>query len=235
LPILAWVIDHPEGVIVVDAGETALTADPSYFPRWHPYYHNSLRLDVKPEEEIGPQLRRLGIRPDDVKTLVLTHLHTDHIGGLHHFPNSNILASIGDFTLARSFKGRISGYLPNRIPRWFNPSMTPFEQQNVGLFPQSYRVTKAGDVIIVPTPGHTAGHLSVIVRNEDITYFLAGDTSYSQHSLLTKTPDGVSSNPKVAIKTMERIVSLAKSEPLVYLHSHEPESTRRLEERHTLI
>ncbi|MBZ0299172.1 MAG: N-acyl homoserine lactonase family protein, partial [Anaerolineae bacterium] len=38
LPIYAWVIEHPEGVIVVDAGESARTAQPGYFPRWHPYY-----------------------------------------------------------------------------------------------------------------------------------------------------------------------------------------------------
>ena len=38
LPILAWLIEHPEGPIVVDTGETSRVSKPGYFPRWHPYY-----------------------------------------------------------------------------------------------------------------------------------------------------------------------------------------------------
>ncbi len=38
LPIYVWVIEHPEGIIVVDTGETARAAEPGYFPWWHPYY-----------------------------------------------------------------------------------------------------------------------------------------------------------------------------------------------------
>src|SRR5215510_6129899 len=40
LPIYAWAIEHPEGIFVVDTGETANTAEPGYYPRWHPYYRN---------------------------------------------------------------------------------------------------------------------------------------------------------------------------------------------------
>lgn len=38
LPILAWAIEHPEGLIVVDTGETARSSEPGCFPRWHPYF-----------------------------------------------------------------------------------------------------------------------------------------------------------------------------------------------------
>ena len=38
LPIYCYAIEHPEGMIVVDTGETAQTADPNYFPVWHPCY-----------------------------------------------------------------------------------------------------------------------------------------------------------------------------------------------------
>src|SRR5437764_9775747 len=86
LPILAWVIEHPEGVIVVDTGETARTAERGYFPRWHPFFRFASQISVAPDDEIGPQLRRLGIAPRDVRWVVITHLHTDHAGGLAHFP-----------------------------------------------------------------------------------------------------------------------------------------------------
>jgi N-acyl homoserine lactone hydrolase len=63
LPIYAFAIEHPEGVIVVDTGETARVSEPGYFPRWQPFFRFAVRELVQPEQEIGPQLRGLGIRP----------------------------------------------------------------------------------------------------------------------------------------------------------------------------
>jgi N-acyl homoserine lactone hydrolase len=61
LPILAWAIEHPEGVIVVDTGETARATEAGYFPAWHPYYRTSVRFQVTADEEIGAQLRGAGL------------------------------------------------------------------------------------------------------------------------------------------------------------------------------
>lgn len=234
LPIYAWVIDHPEGVFVVDTGETARSAEPGHFPGWHPYYRGAVRMDVKPEDEIGPQLKNMGITPLDVKILILTHFHTDHAGGLGHFPESKILVSGSDYRLASSFSGKLLGYLPQRWPKWFTPQPVSFERVTLGSFEQSYAVTQAGDVHIVPTPGHTPGHISVVVEHEDVTYFLAGDTSYNQRLLVERISDGVSPKPNVTIGTLERINALARSRPLVYLPSHDPHSVRRLEKIETV-
>ena len=119
LPILAWAIEHPEGVIIVDTGETARASEPGYFPRWHPYFRTGLREWVAREEEVGPQLERLGIQPAEVRWLVMTHLHTDHAGGLHHFPKSEILVSRVELEKATGRMGRVRGYLNNRFPDWF--------------------------------------------------------------------------------------------------------------------
>ena len=111
LPIYAWAVETPEGVIVVDTGETARTGEPDYFPRWHPYFRLAVQLDVTPEQEVGPQLLKLGIRPDDVRTVILTHLHTDHAGGLHHFPKSKILVSDEELTTCERVRRAASGLL----------------------------------------------------------------------------------------------------------------------------
>ena len=88
LPIYAWVIEHDEGVIVVDTGETSRVHESGYHPSWHPFYRRSVRFSIHPDEEIGPQLRTLGIAARDVRHVVLTHLHTDHAGGLVHVTGS---------------------------------------------------------------------------------------------------------------------------------------------------
>ena len=76
--------------------------------------------------------------------------------------------------------------------------------------------------------------VSVLVNTEDIIYFLAGDTSYSESLLIERTPDGVSPQPSVAVDTMNRILRLAHSRPLVYLPTHDPESVDRLTHKRTL-
>jgi glyoxylase-like metal-dependent hydrolase (beta-lactamase superfamily II) len=234
LPIYAWVIEHPEGAIVVDTGETARTAEPGYFPRWHPYYKMGVREWVGAEQEIGPQLRMLGIAPSDVRWLVLTHLHTDHAGGLHHFPRTETLVSRTELAQAAGWPGLIRGYLPNRWPETFVPRAIEFTDQAFGPFPRSLSLTQSGDVVLVPTPGHTPGHLSVIVREPGHAVFLAGDTSYTERIMLDQAPDGVAPDEHSAIQTLARILALARHVPTVYLPSHDPESAQRLAARKTV-
>jgi N-acyl homoserine lactone hydrolase len=98
VPVYAWAIEHPDGVIVVDTGSGAHLKS---LPRWHPYFQLAVRFDIEPELEVGPQLRSLGIGEHDVKTVVLTHLHIDHDGGLAHFPHSRIFADSGEIARGR--------------------------------------------------------------------------------------------------------------------------------------
>lgn len=228
LPIFAWLIDHPEGPIVVDTGETARTAEIDYFPRWHPYYRSSVRMRVTEEDEIGPRLEAMDVDPDGVATVVLTHLHTDHAGGLEHFPNSDILVSETEYRRAQGVRGRVQGYLPHSWPAWFEPTLMLFEDGPAGPFARSHRITEAGDVIAVPTPGHTEGHVSVLVESDEARYFLAGDASYTEQLLLDRVSDGVGTSKSVTLETQNKILELAAERPLVYLPSHDPDSPDRL-------
>ena len=227
LPIYAWVIDHEEGIIVVDTGETSRVHERGYHPSWHPFFRLATQFSVKPEEEIGPQLLAMGINPRDVRHVVLTHLHTDHAGGLAHFPESKIWVAEQELRRASGLGGKLQGYLPHRWPKWWQPEFIRFEDQPLGPFQQTMPLTKRGDVSIVPTPGHTPHHVSVVVDDSPL-FFLAGDTSYNQQLLLAGKVDGVSPNESVSHQTSNKILALGKELPLVYLPSHDPESGDRL-------
>jgi N-acyl homoserine lactone hydrolase len=228
LPIYAFAIEHPEGVIVVDTGESALASEPGYFPRWHPGVR-AFREWVEPEEEIGPQLEGIGIRPGDVRWVVLTHLHTDHAGGLSHFPNNEILVTRTELEFASGLRGRLRGYVANkRWPAWLKPTAIELEPEPVGPFPQSLRLTSSGDVTLVPVPGHTPGQIGVLVEDGDHTVFLAGDSSYTQELMLRGRPDGVGVDEDVERLTHERIRTYAAAHPTVYLVAHDPGTAARL-------
>jgi N-acyl homoserine lactone hydrolase len=231
LPIYAWVIEHPEGLIVVDTGETARAIQPGYFPAWNPYYRFGVREQVRPEEEIGPQLRARGLSPDDVRWVVLTHLHTDHAGGLAHFSRAEVLLSRTAYDAAAGFVGQLRGALPQHWPSWFAPRLVQFDDEAFGPFAHSRRLTRAGDVSLVPTPGHSPGHLSVVVHEPDQLVFLAGDTSYTEDLMLGGVVDGVSADPLAAQQTLRLIWQLTQTTPTVYLPSHDPNAALRLASR----
>ena len=231
LPILAWAIEHSEGLIVVDTGETARSSEPGYFPRWHPYFRFGVREWVAPEDEVGPQLGRLGFSPREVRWVVMTHLHTDHAGGLDHSPESEILASRTELMKASGLMGRVRGYLNNRFPEWFAPRGIDFPAGPVGPFLKSFTLTAAGDVRLIPVPGHTAGQLAVIVEDDGTSIFLAGDSSYTEELMLRDAIDGIAPDEAAARRTLERIRTYAGTTPTVYLPSHDPESAARLARR----
>jgi len=229
LPTYAWAIEHPEGVIVVDTGQGThlLEASRSY----HPFLRWEVAFRIESEQEIGPQLRTLGVGPRDVKKVILTHLHMDHDGGLGHFPHSEILVSSGELRTASGWAGRVRGYLPNRWPSWFDPAPFALAAEPFGPFARSRGLTQAGDIVAVATPGHTANHISILVQEDATTFILAGDTSYNEALMLGGKVDGVSSNEGISRSTLEAIKIFARSRPTVYLPTHDPESGNRLANR----
>jgi glyoxylase-like metal-dependent hydrolase (beta-lactamase superfamily II) len=234
LPIYAFAIEHPEGVFIVDTGETARASEPGYFPGWHPVFRFAVREWVEPEEEIGPHLERLGIRPDDVRQVVMTHLHTDHAGGLHHFPDTEILVDRAEIAYASGVLGRLRGYPNARWPSWFDPTPVDMTHEPLGPFPKSVRLTQAGDVTLVPLPGHSPGHMGVLIDEGDHSVLLAGDTSYTEDLLVRGVVDGVGPDEKAERISQQHVRAYAAERPTVYLVAHDPETGVRLAERRVL-
>ena len=228
LPILAWAIKHPDGVILVDTGETSRAMEPDWYPVQHPYYEHLLRVNVTRDDDIERQLTANGIDARDVRTVLLTHLHTDHVGGLHALAHADIYVHATEYALARSDAGVALGYIPHRFPDWFTPRFYSFDAEAIGPFGPSHRVTRQGDVRVVQTPGHTAGHVSVVVAGDDVSHFIAGDATYAEDSLLDEAVDGISTDEEQALATIRAISAHLAGAATVYLPSHDLRSAARL-------
>ena len=83
----------------------------------------------------------------------------------------------------------------------------------------------------MPTPGHVAGHCSVVVLDDDCAYLLAGDATYSQENLRAERIDGVTNDAATARTTLRWIKEFAARQPTVILPAHDPDGPRRLRER----
>ena len=219
IPIYAWVIEHPEGIIVVDTGDNA-NSKSSFLIR--------SEFFVPHDEEIGPQLARLGIRIKDVSKIVLTHIHPDHANGLKYFEKTPILVSNEEIGSRKPIIGGFLSRMVTPLPAWFAPTPIVFRAETYGPFERSYPLTKAGDVIAVPTPGHTKGHLSVIAIKDGVSYFIAGDVTYAEKALIAQETQGPSDAPTLQPQTQARVLRYTQENPTVYLPSHDPEGAQRL-------
>ncbi len=215
IPIYAWAIEHAEGVIIVDTGDSSTSVSD---------FVTATRYVIAPEEEIGPQLAARGIKQSDITKVVLTHIHGDHVRGLKHFQNTAIYIRDAEYTDARSLLNRAI----TPLPAWLSPTHFALTPEPLGPFAQSYPLTKDGTVIAVPTPGHTPNHISVVVRDGDLSYFLSGDVTYDEAALLDQAMQGPTRAPKQQVETLRKTLEFVQSTPTIYLPSHDPQSAARL-------
>jgi N-acyl homoserine lactone hydrolase len=235
LPIYTYLIEHDEGLILLDTGESALSRKFGWLPWWHPFFRLAIDLRVEQADEIGPQLRSLGIDPGaDLRMLVLSHLHHDHADGLSHFRGTEIVVSAENYQAALGLPGTLIGANPARWPSWFQPRLVSLTGPAAGAFERTLPLTSDGTVFAVPTPGHMAGHLSVVVRAPEVTYFLAGDATFSEELLRRRVVEGSAASVATSLDTLDRIAAFARVEPTVLLPAHDPLAEQRLAERITL-
>ncbi len=233
LPIYCTVIEHPEGLIVIDTGIPATANDPVYFPPHIRLLQRAAPFQITPEQEIGAQMRARGLDPREVRWVISTHLHQDHDGGMQHFPNAEFLIGREEWAAGAGWGGRMNGYFNGR---WSNisPRLIDFTGRAYHSFGRSEAVTQAGDIRLVPTPGHSKGHLSVVIEQGDQIIFVAGDAAYTQDLLINDVIDGVGPDPDAQHETHRRILELAARVPTIFLPSHDPEAEDRLAKRLTI-
>jgi N-acyl homoserine lactone hydrolase len=194
VPICVYLIDHPTaGPILVDAG---INWDQAH--AHHAYYRGvlaRLSLDedeylLSREQELSAQLGRLGYRCSDISTVIVTHLREDHIGGLVSLRQAKVVLAAPEWTRVRSWN-RLARFLPFLRMDKFSPSIAGMAPpQVVGFssgafhgFDRSQDLLGDGSVVLLPTPGHTAGHLAVLVRLDGYQVLCCGDTVYTLRHL----------------------------------------------------
>lgn len=230
LPINTYLIDHPDGPILFDTGESPHASEPGWLPRWNPFFQRAVDIHVAADEGIRARLSQRGLQPADLQAVIVSHLHHDHGDGLGDIADARrILVTDDHWEFYRKpFRATVEGAVPKHWPAGFQPELLHPTGPALGPWDKTYPITADGKVVGVPTPGHVPGHLSVVVFGDDATYFLGGDVTYDQALLDQEKTDGVNNNPKLAIQQLRKIKEFAREQPIVLLPAHDPATHRRL-------
>jgi glyoxylase-like metal-dependent hydrolase (beta-lactamase superfamily II) len=94
LPIWVWVIEHPEGTIMIDTGEIASVNDKDHLKGENAYARfvagSISKFSMEAEDNLNFKLDQVNMKTEDIKMIALTHLHLDHTDGIRFFPKGRI-------------------------------------------------------------------------------------------------------------------------------------------------
>jgi 4-pyridoxolactonase len=190
-PVFAVLIDHPAGRILIDTGFD-LEHVQSALPFVEPQHDLGGPLDVA--------LSRAGGRPEDIDFLIHTHLHFDHVGGDHLVSGATVFVHRQELRQAR-------------VPESFE-SLSYSDQRFCG--PETEVKLIEGDTEVLPgvwmleTPGHSAGHCSVLLKGDSgASLLLCGDATYTRANLEQTVISGFHIDPVRSVRSIHRLQKLA--------------------------
>jgi glyoxylase-like metal-dependent hydrolase (beta-lactamase superfamily II) len=147
--------------------------------RWH----------IGPEDTLTTQLGRVGYAAADVRKAVLSHLHADHVGGIAEIPQADLYAAAEGFAYMRGpdhperhfvFRDRIE--IPGA--RWHAIAFDRTNDPTLAPFTEAFDLMGDGSLIVLPTPGHLEGSVSMLVRRgKAAPLLLIGDLTYEESLL----------------------------------------------------
>src|SRR5579859_2193842 len=198
-PALSMLLIHPEeGPILYDTGY-----DPAFFRATERFPEKLYRLttpaEIPPGEDLARQLRRLGIAPADIRHLILSHFHADHIAGAHLFPQAAVHCAKTGLTSARS-GARLSqvrhGILAALIPpdiearaRFFEEGRRVALSADLAPFEDGVDLLGDGSILAIELPGHCPGHWGLFVRDRATgPHLMVGDAAWSCDAIEQNRP-----------------------------------------------
>lgn len=212
VPVAMYIIDHPRGLVVYDTGNNVAVSDGQCESHWGKLCSAFLPIQ-KREEVIDKWLEKFGYKVDDVKYVILSHMHLDHAGNMEMFPNATHVVQkaemktawwpekfqaaafvLGDYDDARGFKYmELTG--------------------DFDLFGD-------GSLMVLDTKGHTQGHQSVMVKLKNTgSVFLAGDAVYTPDNEAGVVP-GITWNTYESMQSITRLKMLRDASQGQLWYSH---------------
>lgn len=185
VPVPFFLIQHKGKNILFDTGQHKDDMDGHLVPR-------IATKSVFAEDDLAPNaIRKIGLKPEDIDFIIMSHLHHDHAGAITEFPNATVIVQKAEYDYVRRpdyFMTSI--YYNDEVPA----KVTGFDMKGAdatnldktvdwyflnGWADNRFDLFGDGRLVIYFTPGHTVGHQSLLVRTDkDGTFMLCADACY---------------------------------------------------------
>jgi N-acyl homoserine lactone hydrolase len=213
VPVPVYVIEHPDGTVLVDTG-----LHPDAQQRIGPL-GTVMQCQLPEDHDVASRLTALGTEPESLRFLVNTHVHFDHAGGNYAIPGSI------ELVIQREEWKR--AHEPDAIARnGYNPddydhghSVTEVEGEH-DLFGD-------GEVVLIPTPGHTPGHQSILLSGETL---LLGDACYFVDWLESEESPPYGWDKEQELRSLRKVRAM-RDDGIRLVFGHDPEEWAKLPER----
>lgn len=230
LPVCAYLVEHSEGLILIDTGlcreispdgvydaKAARSVLPSQLVSlFHPYVPRGMA--------VREQLAAMGLRPEELSCVILTHLDADHTAGLRGVAGAKRIVVPEDeyFWSCRTvYKLR----QPDSLWKGIKLERPYYRASSLG--PRKWAIDLFGDgsVVLVNLPGHTDGQAAVILSEGGRFLLLAADAAYSERNWKENVCPGLGFDASMQEKSLSWIASMARESACAgVLCSHDPDA-----------
>lgn len=220
-------VEHPQaGGLLIDTGYTSrFIEETSRLP--FSLYRRLTPMSVRPEEEAACQLAASGIDAAQIRTVILTHFHADHISGVRDFPRARFIYLQAAYDAMKTLTGLAAlraGFLKGLLPEDFTERSQAFGREEaaplpfVSPFEHGYDVLGDRSLYAVELPGHAEGQIGLFLSTEEADYFLCADAVWSRAAYLDNRPPHpiaglIMADRKAYRRTLEKLRELHLSYP----------------------
>ena len=209
IPVPVFLIEHPKGLVLVDTG-----MNPDV---WPDNRKKEAMFDPK-TQRIDKQLAKLGYKPEDIKYVVMTHLHLDHAGWMRLFPKSIFVVRKDELKAA---------WWPDSWMAWTYLMDDRKGTRDFNFLEldstEDFDIFMDGTVVCFDTKGHSRGHQSVLVELDKTgTVALTGDALDTMEMLNDTILPGIVWSPEAALKAIKKFQHMQR-EGAVIFPNHDPD------------
>ena len=176
---------------------------------------------AKLDRTISDQLAQIGVRPEQIEFIGISHYHGDHTGQATQFPKARMLIGKGDFDALKASPAP-GGAAPPHVQPWLDGS-APVE-----ALTEDKDVFGDGRVMMLRTPGHTPGHSALLVKLATGPVILTGDLWFNHEAAMTGTMPEFNTSRAETLASRDRISRMVENLDAVVIIQHEPADIAKL-------
>lgn len=219
LPVSAYLIDHPKGKVLIDTGWDTKYATERPLQLFGMVDKVSAPI-IATNEGIDSKLKTVGLLPNDIDHVFISHMYFDHTSGLRLVKDAkDIRCSAEEWAACNKLSLRY-------VDTWTgicNVSTFAYTQSGIGPIGRSYDVFHDGTLLLVHTPGHSHGLFSVMLRGKDGYIVLGNDAAYLPESFSEHRIPGFTVNNQLAAKSLDWLIQCKKDPACMGVYvNHDP-------------